>query len=344
MSSDHQATSHALPPHVQLIQMATGAWVARTLHAAAMLGLADQLAGKPKSAAELAGATRAHAPSLHRLMRTLASLGILTEQKEQRYALTTLGEALKIDAPGSARSTVLTFGSPWGQSAWDHLVYSVQTGKTGFEKAQRMPLFNYLAQHPEDASLFNETMVGFHSQEPPAVAAAYDFSTFKTIIDIGGGTGTLLAAILTRYAGPRGVLFDLPHVVAEAPALLKAKGVNDRVTIEAGDFFKTVPAGGDAYVLSHIIHDWDEDQCLTILRHIRKVINPGGRLLIAEMVLPAGDTPHPGKMLDMAMLVWPGGQERTLAEYDQLLSKGGFHLTRVVPTDSAVNVVEAVAA
>ncbi len=344
MSSDHQAASHALPPHVQLIQMATGAWVARTLHAAAMLGLADQLTGKPKSAAELAGAVRAHAPSLHRLMRTLASLGILTEQKEQRYALTTLGEALKINAPGSARSTVLTFGSPWAQSGWDHLVYSVQTGKTGFEKAQGMPLFNYLAKHPEDASLFNETMAGFHSQEPPAVAAAYDFSTFKTIVDIGGGTGSLLAAILTRCAGPRGVLFDLPHVVAEAPALLKAKGVNDRVTIEAGDFFKTVPAGGDAYVLSHIIHDWDEDQCLTILRHIRKVINSGGRLLIAEMVLPAGDTPHPGKMLDMAMLVWPGGQERTLAEYDHLLSKGGFHLTRVVPTASAVNVVEAVAA
>ena len=344
MSSDHQAASHALPPHVQLIQMATGAWVARTLHAAAMLGLADQLTGKPKSAAELASAVRAHAPSLHRLMRTLASLGVLAEQKEQRYALTTLGEALKINAPGSARSTVLTFGSPWAQSGWDHLVYSVQTGKTGFEKAQGMPLFDYLAQHPEDASLFNETMVGFHSQEPPAVAAAYDFSTFKTIVDIGGGMGSLLAAILTRYAGPRGVLFDLPHVVAEAPALLKAKGVNDRVTIEAGDFFKTVPASGDAYVLSHIIHDWDEDQCLTILGHIRKAMNSGGRLLITEMVLPAGDTPHPGKMLDMAMLVWPGGQERTLAEYDHLLSKGGFHLTRVVPTNSTVNVVEAVVA
>jgi hypothetical protein len=344
MTGDHQAASGTLPPHVQLIQMVTGAWVARTLHVAAMLGLADQLTGGPKSATELAGSMRAHAPSLQRLMRTLASLGILTEQKEQRYALTALGEALKHSAPGSARSTVLTLGSPWAQGAWDHLVYSVQTGKTGLEKAQGMPLFDYLARHPEDASLFNETMVGFHGQEPPAVAAAYDFSTFKTIVDVGGGTGNLLAAILTRYAGPRGVLFDLRHVVAEAPALLKAKGVNDRVTIEAGDFFKTVPAGGDAYMLSHIIHDWDEDQCRTILRHIHKAMNSSGRLLIAEMVLPAGDTPHPGKMLDMAMLVWTGGQERTLAEYDRLLSKGGFHLTRVVPTDSAVNVVEAVLA
>jgi O-methyltransferase domain len=140
------------------------------------------------------------------------------------------------------------------------------------------------------------------------------------------------------------VLFDLPHVVAQAPALLMAKGVNDRVTIEAGDFFKTVPAGGDAYVLSHVIHDWDEDHCLTILRHIRKVAKSDGRLLIVETVLPAGDTPHPGKMLDMAMLVWPGGQERTLAEYDHLLSKAGFHFTRLVSTDSAVNVVEAVVA
>jgi len=344
MSSDNQAASHVLPPHVQLIQMVTGAWVARTLHAAATLGLADQLTVGPKSAAELAEPVGAHAPSLHRLMRTLASLGILAEQKEQRYVLTPLGEALKLHAPGSARSTVLTFGSPWAQSAWDHLVYSVQTGKTGFEKAQGMPLFDYLAGHPEDASLFNETMVGFHSQEPPAVAAAYDFSTFKTIVDVGGGTGNLLAAILTRYVGLSGVLFDLPHVAAEAPALLKGKGVNDRVTIETGDFFKSVPAGGDAYLLSHIIHDWDEDQCLTILGNIRKAMNAGGRLLIAEMVLPAGDTPHPGKMLDIAMLVWPGGQERTLAEYDHLLSKGGFHLTRVVPTDSAVNVVEAVPA
>ncbi len=344
MPSDYQAASRALPPHVQLIQMATGAWVARTLHAAAMMGLADQLAVGPKTAAELAGPLRAHAPSLHRLMRTLASLGVLAEQKEQRYSLTPLGEALKLNAPGSARSTVLTFGSPWAQSAWDHLVYSVQSGKTGFEKAQGMPLFDYLARHPEAASLFNETMVGFHSQEPPAVAAAYDFSTFKTIVDVGGGTGNLLAAILTHYAGPRGVLFDLPHVATEASSLLKAKGVNNRVTIEAGDFFISVPAGGDAYLLSHIIHDWDEDQCLTILRNIRKAMNSGGRLLITEMVLPAGDTPHPGKMLDIAMLVWPGGQERTLAEYDRLLSKGRFHLARVVPTESAVNVMEAVAA
>ena len=339
-----QTASRAVPPHVQLIQMATGEWVARALHAAAELGLADQLVNVPRSAAELAGPMHVHAPSLHRFMRTLASLGVLTERPEQRYALTTLGEALRTGAPGSARATLLTFGSRLFQRSWDHLTYSIQTSKTGFEKAHGMPLFEYLAQHPGEASLFSETMVGLHGQEPPAVAAAYDFSTFSTIVDVGGATGNMLAATLSRHAGPSGVLFDLPHVVADAPSLLEENGVRDRVKIEAGDFFKTVPSGGDAYILSHIIHDWDEDQCLTILSHIRKAIKSNGRLLIVEMVLPEGDTVHPGKMLDMVMLLVSGGRERTEAEYGSLLSKGGFKLTRIVPTSSAVSVVEAVLA
>jgi SAM-dependent methyltransferase len=207
-----------------------------------------------------------------------------------------------------------------------------------------MPVFDYLAQHPEEASYFSEAMVGFHGAEPPAVAAAYDFSPFKIVVDVGGATGNMLAAILSRHAGPRGVLFDRPHVVRDASALLKTRGVEERVTIEAGDFFETVPAGGDAYLLSHVIHDWNEDQCLTILSHCRNVIKPDGRLLIVEMVLPAGDTPHPGKMLDMVMLVIPGGQERTEAEYASLLVNAGFRLSRVVPTASAVSVVEAVPA
>jgi hypothetical protein len=187
-------------------------------------------------------------------------------------------------------------------------------------------------------------MVGFHGAEPPAVARAYDFSGAKTVVDVGGATGNMLAAILSHHAAPRGVLFDLPHVVREAPALLKARGVEERVTIEPGDFFERVPAGGDAYLLSHIIHDWNEDQCLTILGHCRNVITPDGRLLIVETVLPTGDTPHQGKVQDMVMLVIPGGQERTEAEYASLLSKAGFRLSRVVPTESVVSVVEALPA
>jgi hypothetical protein len=329
---------------MQVIQMGRAFIVSRTIYVAAKLGLADQLASGPKSAAELAGPMQVHAPSLHRLMRTLASLGVLTEQAGQRFALTDLGRALKTGARGSARSTVIYSGSPAPQSGWDNLAYSVETGKSGFEKAQGVPVFDYLAQHPDEASLFSEMMIGLHNQEPPAVAAAYDFSTFKTIADVGGAAGNMLAGILARHAGPRGILFDRPHVVGDAPALLDAKGVSDRVTIEAGDFFKSVPVGADAYVLSHIIHDWSEDRCLTILDHVRKAMSPAGRLLIVEMVLAAGDAPHPGKILDMVMLAQFGGQERTEAEYGVLLGKAGFRMTRVVPTSSAASIVEAVIA
>lgn len=344
MSLDQQNPGAALPPHAQLIQMASAYWISRLVYAAAKLGLADHLAAGPRSAAELAGLTRTHAPSLHRLMRALASLGVLTERDAQRFALTPLGEALKAGAPGSARATLLTFGSPGFAAAFEQIMHSLETGNTGFEKAMGMPFFDYLGQHPDEASLFSETMVGFHGAEPAAVAEAYDFSAFKTVVDVGGATGNMLVAILSRHAGPRGVLFDRPHVVRDAPVLLRERGVEQRVTIEAGDFFKTVPAGGDAYLLSHVIHDWNEEQCLTILGHCRKAMKPDGRLLIVEMVLPVGDAPHPGKVLDMVMLVLPGGQERTEAEYAPLLKKAGFRLTRVVPTQSAVSVVEAVPA
>lgn len=333
-----------LPPHLQLIQMGRAHVVARTVYAAAKLGVADQLASGPKSAAQLAGPLHVHAPSLHRLMRTLASLGILTEQTEQRFALTELGEALKTGAPGSARSSVIFSGSPSAQSGWDHILYSIETGKPGFEKAQGVAFFDYLANHPEEASLFSEMMVGIHNQEPAAVAAAYDFSVFNTIVDVGGATGNMLAAVLSHHATPRGILFDRPHVVTDAPALLAARGVSNRVTIEPGDFFKSVPTGADAYILSHIIHDWDEEQCMTILGNVRKAMNPDSRLLLIEMVLPLGDAPHPGKMLDMTMLIGMGGQERTEAEYGLLLGEAGFRLMRVVPTGSAASIVEAMIA
>ena len=340
-TAPHQTPSQLLPHHLRLIQMGS-LLVPRVLYAAAKLGLADQLATGPMSAVELAGPMKLHALSLHRLMRTLASLGILTEREEQRFDLTPLGAALKTGASNSARSTLLTLGSPWIQRAWDHFHYSLETGKAGIEKAWGMPFFDYLAQHAEDATLFSETMVVFHSSEAPAVANAYDFSVFESVVDVGGGTGNLLGTILARHAGPRGVLFDRPHIVPDAPRILKTHGVEERITIETGDFFQTVPAGSDAYLLSHIIHDWNEEQCLTILGHCRKAMKPDGRLLIVENVLPAGDAPHPGKLLDMAMLVLLGGQERTESEYATLLERVGFRLVRVVPTASAVSVLEAV--
>jgi hypothetical protein len=343
-------TDAAPPPHAQLVQMALAHWVSHIVYAAAKLNIGDHLASGPMTAEQLAPLTGTHAPSLHRLMRTLASLGILTEDASHRFALTPVGEALKSGAPGAARATILTIANHTWVQGWGELLYSLQTGKPGFEKFLGMPVFDYLAKHPDEASLFSETMVGIHGGEPPAVAAAYDFSDCKTIVDVGGATGELLMTILQHNPGARGVLYDLPHVVRDAPPRLAARGLADRVTIESGSFFERVPAGGDAYLLSHIIHDWREDQCLTILGHIRRAMTPapapapGGpdsRVLIIEMVLPEGDAPHPGKLLDMMMLVGPGGRERTEPEYAELLAKAGLKLTRVVPTASAVSVVEA---
>jgi O-methyltransferase domain/Dimerisation domain len=342
--SNQSKTEAPLPPHVQLVQMATGHWVSRIVHAAAELGLADHLAQGPRSAEELSGPTGSHAPSLYRLMRTLGSLGLLTEDAAHRFALTPLGDALKTGAPGSARASILTMASDWMSRGWEQLLYSIQTGKSGLEKSLGMPIFDWLAKNPDWASLFSETMIGVHGTEPQAVAAAYDFSGAATIVDVGGATGNLLTTILLRYPGSRGLLYDLPHVVRDAPALIAARGLSDRVTIEAGSFFEKVPAGGDVYLLSHIIHDWSLEQCLTILGNCRRAMKPGSRLLIIEMVLPPGDAPHPGKILDMMMLVGPGGLERSEGEYGELLGKANLRLARVVPTPSAVSVIEAVLA
>jgi hypothetical protein len=344
MSDSGSAVETGLPAHVQLIQMCAGAWVAAGLYAAAKLGLADHLADGPRSALDLAPVTSTHAPTLHRFMRTLAGFGILTEGNGQRFALTPLGEALKTGAPGSARSTLIAFGGPAFWRSWEEILYSLETGKPGFDKVWGMPVFDYLARHPDEASHFSEAMVGFHGSEPPTVAEAYDFSGVQTVVDVGGATGNMLAALLSRHPGLRGVLFDLPHVVRDAPALLKARGVEARVTIETGSFFERVPPGGDAYLLSHIIHDWSEPQCLTILNNCREAMRPDGRLLIVETVLPEGDVPHQGKLQDLVMLVLPGGQERTGAEYATLLDKAGFRLNRVVPTTSVVSIVEGVPA
>ncbi|MBU6433204.1 MAG: methyltransferase [Nitrospirae bacterium] len=340
MTENNHSTTETSPP-AQLVQMTLAHWVSHIVYVAAKLNLADHLAKEPKSADELAGPTGTHAPSLYRLMRTLANLGILTEDVRRCFALTPLGDALKTGAPGSARATILTMASDWMTRGLGQLLYSVQTGQSGFEKSLGMPVFDWLAKHPEEASLFSETMVGIHGAEPPAIATAYDFTGLTTIVDVGGATGHLLTTILGRYPGSRGILYDLPHVVRDAPALIQARGLTNRVTIESGSFFENVPRGGDAYLLSHIIHDWTEDQCLTILGHCRHTMKPGSRLLIIEMVLPSGDTPHPGKMLDMMMLVGPGGQERTEQEYGTLLSKAGLRLARVVPTTTPVSVLEA---
>jgi hypothetical protein len=332
--------AETLPPEAQLLEMILAQFVSRLIHLTATLKLPDYLADGPKTAEELAPLTATHAPSLYRVLRTLSSLGFFTEDAAQRFSLQPLGAALKSGTPSYAAALML--GGELLSRSLDHLLHSVRTGEPGFQKAYGMPIFDWLASHPAEASLFNDTMVGVHGMEPAAVAAAYDFSGFQTIADVGGSTGNMLSTILGRHAGPRGILFDMPHVVRDAPAFIQQRGLTERIRIEPGSFFESVPAGADAYILSHIIHDWNEEQCVAILDNCRRAMNPHGRLLLVEMVLPSGDTPHPGKMLDMVMLITPGGQERTAAEYGALLDKAGFRLTRVVPTASPVSIVEAI--
>jgi hypothetical protein len=329
------------PPHIQMIQMATGYWLSRVVYTAAKLGIADLLASGPRPSSEIAQATGTAPRALHRMLRTLAGFGVLTQHDDGRFALTELGETLKSGAPGAARSTVLTMAGPWAYGAFGELEYSLRTGRTAFEKVMGMPLFDYLAAHPDEAAQFSEAMVGIHGPEPPAVADAYDFSSHGTVVDVGGATGNMLAAILSKYPQPRGVLFDRSHVLSAAPALLGARGVADRVRLEEGNFFERVPGGGDLYILSHIIHDWTDAQCLTILGNCRAAMPPAATLLIVEFVLPEGDTPHLGKLTDMVMLTMPGGEERTAVEYETLLSAAGFRMNRVIPTASNVSIVEA---
>jgi hypothetical protein len=344
MSKSDRVAAGELPPHVQLVQMATAYWGSRLLYVAAKLDLANHLARGAQSAETLAAATGTHPGALYRLMRTLASLGVLTEDAAQRFALTPLGDALRSDAPGAARATVLTLAGDWIWRGFEQLLYSVETSKSGLERSLGEPMFDWLGKHPADAALFTETMIGFHGAEPAAVAAAYDFSGLATLVDVGGASGDLLTTIMASRPGSRGVLFDLQQALARAPALIEERGLSDRISIQAGSFFDAVPGGGDAYLLSHIIHDWTEKQCLTILANCRAAMKADGRLLIVEMVIPEGNAPHPGKMLDMMMLVGPGGQERTEPEYRALLAKARFRLVKVVPTASAVSVVEAIPA
>ncbi|HZQ43143.1 MAG TPA: methyltransferase [Acidobacteriaceae bacterium] len=328
------------PPEAQIAEILLSQVVGRLVHLAATLRLSDYLADGPKSADELASKTGTQARALYRVMRTLSSLGFFSQDAEHRFALCPLGAVLKSGTPSHAAA--MTLAGPILMRSFDQLLYSVQTGKTAFEQSFGTPIFEWLGTHPDETALFTGTMIGFHGMEPPAIAAAYDFSGFGTIADVGGSTGNLLSTILAKYPGPRGILYDLPQVVANAPALLEQRGLRDRVQIESGSFFESVPGGADAYILSHVIHDWNHEQCLTILTNCRRAMKSDGRLLLVEMVLPDGDAPHPGKMLDMVMLTVPGGEERTAAEYRALLDEAGFRMTRLVPTASLVTIVEAV--
>ncbi len=335
--------SDARPPYLELIGMATAIWKARALYAAAHLGVVDLLAAEPQDVAALATRTGTHAPSLHRLLRALASFGVLTEAEPRRFALTRLGAALRQGAAGAARSTVLTLAGDWQWQAWSHFLASLTTGKTGLAAAAGQDLFAYLAAHPQDGAHFDEAMVGLYGGLWPAVVAAWDFSPLKSVADIGGGVGLLLAEILSAHPHMRGLLLEQEATVAKARQVMQQRGLTRRCEIVTGDFFTAVPSGHDTYVLAHVLHDWDDAQCLSILRRCHEAMHRDARLLIVETVLPAGDAPHPGKLLDLVMLTVTGGRERTEQEFADLLAAAGLRLVRVVPTAAEQSIVEAAA-
>jgi ubiquinone/menaquinone biosynthesis C-methylase UbiE len=329
------------PPHLQMLDLITGYWVSQSVHVAAVLGVADHLIDGPKTSAELATATGAHASSLYRLLRALASVGIFTLEGHDRFRLTPLSECLLSDRPGSQRALAIMNGEEHFR-AWGDLLYSVQTGKPAFDHVYGKPVFDYIAGNPRAAAIFDDAMTGVHGAETAAMVDAFDFSRFGTVIDVGGGNGSVITAILQRYPAVRGILYDRPHVVERARPRLDAAGVSARCQTVSGDFFSSVPPGADAYLMRHIIHDWDDDKSLTILRNCRKVMTPAARLLLIETVIPPGNEPCFAKFLDLTMLAIPGGLERTEAQYRTLFASAGFRLERIVPTKADVSVIEGV--
>lgn len=334
-----------LPPGLALLQLIIGKWVNQAIYVAAELGIADRLKDGPRSAEEVAHACGADADGVYRLMRALGNVGVLEEQAGRRFALTPIGDFLRADVPGSMRGFARFTGYAPTWRAWGELLHSVRTGEPGVDKALGQNLFDWYASHLAESAIFDEAMTSISSTEAAAVADAFDFAGIGTLADVGGGRGFLLATILARHPGMRGILFDLPHVVAGAPPLLTEHGVAGRVRIESGSFLESVPVGADAIVMKHILHDWNDDACLDILGHCRAVLPKDGRVLVVEAVVPPVGQAGWAKLLDLEMLaLTPRGRERTAEEYAALLARGGFRMTRIVPTASPAAVVEGVVA
>jgi ubiquinone/menaquinone biosynthesis C-methylase UbiE len=324
-----------------MLQIVTSFWTSRAIGVFAKLGIADQLESGPKTAGELAKATDTHAPSLFRLLRALASAGIVKAESEGRFALTPLSQTLVTNAPGSLRWFMMSELGQEHYPAWGNLMHSIKTGEIAFDDFFKMDIWQYFKQNPEDGAVFNDSMSGVTGVANEAIMSVYDFSPFHKVIDIGGGHGGLITSILKKNPQSQGVLFDAPQVIEGARPRLEASGVADRCETVAGNFFEAVPVGGDAYVMKWIIHDWDDEKALTILKNIRSQMQPNGRLIVVETVVPDTDEPHFSKFFDLNMLVMTGGKERTATEFRELLAAAGFKLLKITPTNLPTSIIEA---
>jgi hypothetical protein len=324
------------------MQMIFGFTVARSISVAAEFRIADYLKDGPKTADELAQLSSVHPRSLYRLLRALAGSGVFAEDSAGRFTLTELGDLLRTDHPESLRGFAELMADAVNFETWADLSYSVKTGEPAFPHRNNALWFEWLGHNPEEAKRFHDAMTSLSAGAVAAVVEAYDFSGISRLVDVGGGHGFLIASVLSKYPSMRGIVYDDPKVVEGANEVLRTLGVSERTELIGGNFFTSVPAGGDGYILKHIIHDWSDDECVTILRHCQTVMPVSGKVLIVEMVIPEPNLPSISKLLDLQMLLFLTGCERTAKEYEGLLNEAGFDLQRIVPTASPYSIVEGV--
>ena len=339
-----QAATEALQPQAMMMQLLFGKQVCYSLSGVARLGIADHMDATARPVEEIAVKAGAHAPSLYRVMRMLASLGVFKEGPSRQFALTPVGEVLKTDTPGSVRYIAMMFGEEFSVRAFQHVDECLRTGGDGVTEAFGQDIWQVLAERPDQLETFQRAMTNSTSNSAEAIVEAYDFSGIERIADVGGGHGLMLASIVRRFPNLKGVLFDRPEVVSTLPASALA-GCDGRVSVEAGSFFERVPDGCDAYIMKSIIHDWSDEYCQTILRLMREKLPKSGRVLVCEMVVSDDPAPSLAKMLDIEMLVMTvGGKERTAQEFSELFASSGLRLGRIVPTSRPTCVIEALPA
>jgi hypothetical protein len=325
----------------QVMQLTTGYIASTAIYLAVKLRIPDRLAPGARTSADLAKDLNVNEDALYRVLRTLTSLGVFQETAPRTFSNNLLSSMLQSGTQGSMYDMALWMSDPFHFQVYADALYSVETGKPAVEKTLGMPVFEYFSRNPNESEIFNNAMTMFSGMVIPAVLEAYDFGGIGTLVDIAGGHGRVLTSILQKYPSMRGVLFDLDHVIAGARPVIEQLGLSSRCTTATGDFFKAVPQGGDAYIMKHIIHDWNDGEAIAILKSIRAAMNPGGRVILLESVIAPGSEPDFGKIIDLEMLLMPGGRERTELEFRDLFERAGFTLTRIVPTKSPLCVVEA---
>jgi len=337
------AQSQTPPAHVGILQIINGTYVAGAIACLAQLGIPDLVEAGPKAAEELAPQVNANPQALYRLMRATASVGVLAEGADGKFSETPMSAVLRRNGSPSLRALAIMGGREWHGRGWAHLEHCVRTGKQALDRIYGTPIFEFFEKHAEEAQIFNDAMTALSTIDSPAVAESYSFDQIHSIVDVGGGHGLLLATILARHPQMKGTLYDVPRVV-EGAKDGPLKPLMERCTVASGDMFSSVPAGADAYIMKHIIHDWPDDLCLKILKACRKSVNAGGKLLVVDWVIQPGNDFSPGKFLDLQMLIFPGGCERSEKQFRDLFAAAGWQLTRIVPTAAGESIVEGIPA